>query len=193
MLQFHYLIIYLADNIWSLFTANNISAYLKSQKIDLNSNVVLNYIHNITSVFLINKVKRQEVIWKKIFEINDKFYFSDLWIRNTILWWYKQVDIAKILENIVFLHFKSLGYSIFVWKNKDKEIDFIVEKWNDKKYIQVTYLMINDETKQREFGNLLEIKDNYEKIVLSLDDFILWDYLWIKHYNLIDYISWKIN
>lgn len=182
------LIYYLSDNIWSLFTANNISKYLKSQKIDIGTNMVLEYINHITNVYLLNKVKRKEIIWKKIFEINDKFYFSDIWIRNSIIWWYKQVDIWKIMENIVFLHFKSLWYKINIWKNNTKEIDFTVEKWSDIKYIQVCYLIESEETKKREFWNLLEIKDNYEKIVLSLDDFIDWDYMWIKQYNLIDYI-----
>lgn len=179
----------MADNIWSLFTANNISKYLKSQKIDIWTNVVLNYISYIVNVYLLNKVKRQDIVWKKIFQINDKFYFSDIWIRNAILWWYKQVDIWKIIENIVFLHFKSKWYNIHIWKDKDKEIDFIVEKWNDIKYIQVCYLIINENTKNREFWNLLNINDNYEKIVLSLDEFISNDYKWIKHYNLIEYIS----
>jgi predicted AAA+ superfamily ATPase len=183
------LIVYLADNIWSLFTASNISKYLKSQKIDLNTNVVLNYLNYISSVYLVNKVKRQEIVWKKIFEINDKFYFSDLWIRNAIIGWYKQVDIAKIIENIVFIHFKSLWYSVFIWKNKNKEIDFIVEKWKDKKYIQVTYLLSEELTIKREFWNLLEIPDNYEKIVLSMDKFVDWDYKGIKHYNIIDYLK----
>ncbi len=182
------LIIYLSDNIWSLFTANNISKYLKSQKINIWTNVVLEYLNHITSVYLVNKVKRQEIVWKKIFEINDKYFFSDLWIRNSILWWYKQVDIGKIIENIVWLYFKSIWYKIHIWKNKTHEIDFIVEKWSDIKYIQVCYLLQDEKTKEREFWNLLEIKDNYEKIVLSLDDFIDWDYKWIKHYNLIDYI-----
>ena len=183
------LIVYLADNIWSLFTASNISKYLKSQKIDLNTNVVLNYLNYISSVYLVNKVKRQEIVWKKIFEINDKFYFSDIWIRNAIIGWYKQVDIAKILENIVFIHFKSLWYSVFIWKNKNKEIDFIVEKWKEKKYIQVAYLLLSESTIKREFWNLLEIPDNYEKIVLSMDNFVDGDYKGIKHYNIIDYLS----
>ncbi len=185
------LIIYLSDNIWSLFTASNISKYLKSQKIDLNTNVVLNYLNYIVAVYLVNKVKRQEVVGKKIFEINDKFYFSDLWIRNAIIWWYKQVDIAKILENIVFVHFKSLWYKVHIWKNKNKEIDFVVEKQNNIKYIQVAYLLIEESTIKREFWNLLEIPDNYEKIVLSMDKFIDGDYKWVKHYNLIDYLLKK--
>ena len=183
------LISYVWSNIWSLFSANNISKYLKSQKINIWTNVVIEYLLYATNVFLLNKVKRQEIIWKKIFEINDKYYFSDIWIRNTILWGYKQTDIAMIIENIVFLHFKSLGYKIHIWKNKSKEIDFVVEKWSDIKYIQVSYLIIDQKTKDREFWNLLELKNNYEKIVLSLDDYIDWDYKWIKHYNLIDYIS----
>lgn len=183
------LIMFLSDNVGSLFTANNISKYLKSQKVLIWTNIVLEYISYICNVYLLNKVKRQEIVWKKIFEINDKFYFSDLWIRNVLIWGYKQTDIGKIMENIVFLHFKAHSYKVHIWKNKDKEIDFIVEKnWNIK-YIQVAYLIESEETKEREFGNLIDIKDNYEKIVLSLDDFIEWDHKGIKHYNLIDYIS----
>lgn len=182
------LVIFLADSIWSLFTANNIAKYLKSQKVQIWLNSILEYLWFLNNIFLINKVKRQEVVGKKIFEINEKYYFSDIWLRNFILWWYKHSDIWKILENIVFLHFKSLGYSVFVWKNGNKEIDFIVEKWRDKKYIQVAYLLENEQTRQREFWNLLEIKDNYQKIVLSLDEFVEWDFLWIEHYNIIDYI-----
>lgn len=185
------LIHYLSDNIGSLFTANNISKYLKSQKVDIGTNVVLEYLWHMTSVYLINRVKRQDVVGKKIFEINDKYYFSDIWIRNMLLGWYKQVDIWKVIENIVWLHFRSLGYQIHIWKHMTKEIDFIVEKWSDLKYIQVCYLIENKETRNREFGNLLEIPDNYEKIVLSLDDFISWNSMGIKHYNLIEYISRK--
>ncbi|MDD5376747.1 MAG: ATP-binding protein [Candidatus Gracilibacteria bacterium] len=185
------LIYYLGDNVGSLFTANNISLYLKSQKVDIGTNVVLEYLHYITSVFLVNKVKRQEIVGKKIFEINDKFYFSDIGMRNAILGGYRQFDIAKIIENLVFLHFKALGYEIHIGKNKTKEIDFIVQKGSDIKYIQVCYLLADELTRQREFGNLLEIQDNYEKIVLSMDDFISGDYMGIKHYNLIDYLSQK--
>ncbi len=87
-----------------------------------------------------------------------------------LVWWYKQQDIGKILENIVFLHFKTLWYQIYIWKNNDKEVDFIVEKNWDRKYIQIAYLL-DEKTQKREFENLLAIPDNYEKIVLTLDDF----------------------
>ena len=182
------LIKYMADNVWNLTTPNNITKYLKSQKIEIWINSVNEYIKYLCSVFLINKVQRQEVIWKKIFEINDKYYFSDIWIRNMLVWGYKTQDIWKILENIIFLHFKILWYQIFVWKNEDKEIDFIVEKNWDKKYVQVAYLL-DKETQKREFENLLAIPDNYEKIVLTLDEFAGWDWNGIKCYNIINYLT----
>lgn len=186
------LIVYLADNVWNLFTARNISQYLKSQKIDLNPNVILNYLNYITSVFLVNKVRRKDVVWKKIFEINDKFYFSDVGIRNAIVGGFKQLDIWKVLENIVFVHFKSLWYKVYVGKYKDKEIDFVVEKKGDIKYIQVAYLLADEKTIDREFWNLLAIPDNYEKIVLSADNFFGGDYKWIKHYNIWEYL-WNLT
>lgn len=182
------LIKYISDNIWNLTTPNNIAKYLKSQKIEIWLNSVNEYIKYLCSVFLINKVQRQEIIGKKIFEINDKYYFSDIWIRNMLVWWYRTQDIWKILENIVFLHFKTLWYQVFVWKNGDKEIDFVVEKSGDKKYIQVAYLL-DEEIQKREFENLLAIPDNYEKMVLTLDDFAWWDRNWIKCYNIIDYLT----
>ena len=92
------------------------------------------------------------------------------------------------LRSGTVLHFKALWYQIFVWKNNDKEIDFVVEKASDKKYIQVAYLL-SEEAQKREFENLLEISDNYEKIVLTLDDFAGWDYNWIKCYNIVEYLS----
>ena len=183
------LMVYISDNIWQLFTANNISLYLKSQKVDINTNVVLNYVNYLSSVFLINKVKRFDIVGKKLFEVSEKIYFSDLGIRNMLIWWYKQTDISKILENIIYIHFRSLWYDVYIWKLWTKEIDFVVTKWNDKKYIQVCYLLADQSTIDREFWNLLQIKDNYEKIVLSMDDFISWDYQGIKHYNIIDYVS----
>ncbi|MGE4444124.1 MAG: ATP-binding protein [Candidatus Altimarinota bacterium] len=183
------LISFLSDNIGSLFTANNISKYLKSQKIEIGTNIVLEYISYLCNVYLLNKVKRQDIVGKKIFEVNDKYYFSDLGIRNVLIGGYKQVDIGKVIENIVFLHFKAHSYKIHIGKFKDKEIDFVVEKDGNFKYVQVAYLIENETTKQREFDNLLDIKDNYEKIVLSLDDFIEGNYKGIKHYNLMDYIS----
>lgn len=182
------LIFFLAENIGNLTTANTISKYLKSQKIDITVNTVLDYLGYVHAVFLVNQVKRMDVVGKKIFEVSEKYYFSDIGMRNVLLGGYRSMDIGKILENIVFLHFKAHGYQVFVGKDQNKEIDFVVQKWSDKKYIQVAYLIVDEDTKNREFGNLLTISDHYEKLVLSLDDFALWDIEGVKHYNIIDYL-----
>lgn len=178
---------YLADNIGSLVSAKKISDFLKSQKINISPNIVLDYLSFLAGAFFIFKVPRTDVQGKKIFEINEKYYFEDLGLRHTIIG-YRQADINKILENLVFLHLKILGYEVTVGQLKNKEIDFVCEKQGEKIYIQVAYLITN-ENKDREFGNLLNIKDNYPKIVISTDEMIKEKgYKGIKHINIRDFL-----
>jgi len=182
------LVDYLADNTGSLVSAKKISDFLKSQKINISPNVVLDYLSFLTNAFFVFKVSRSEIQGKKIFEINDKYYFEDLGLRHSLIG-YKQIDINKILENLVFLHLQILGYKITVGQLKDKEIDFVCEKNNKKVYVQVAYL-INNKNKDREFGNLLQIKDNHPKIVVSSDEFIgNSEYKGIKHLNIRNFLS----
>lgn len=181
------LIEFLSDNIGNLISANKINDFLKSQKVEISINTILNYINFLNQTFFIQKVKRQNIIGKKIFEINEKYYFEDLGIKNSIFG-YKESDINKILENLVYSHLKNLGYNVFVGVIENKEIDFVAFK-NDKKiYVQVCYLLFNKETKDREFGNLLSIKDNYEKIVVSMDQ-ISNNYMGIKNINILDFLT----
>ncbi len=182
------LIDYLADNTGSLVSSKKISDFLKSQKINISTNIVLDYLSFLANAFFIFKVQRSEVQGKKIFEINDKYYFEDLGLRHSLIG-YKQVDINKILENLVFLHLQILGYKVTVGQLKEKEIDFVCEKENKKIYIQVAYL-INDKNKDREFGNLLQIKDNYPKIVVSTDELIdNSEYKGVKHFNIRNFLT----
>lgn len=182
------LVQYLSDNVGSLVSAKKISDFLKSQKINISPNIVLDYLSFLTNAFFVFKVPRSDVRGKKIFEINDKYYFEDLGLRHSIKS-YSQVDISKVLENLVFLHLKISGYKITVGQLKDKEIDFVCEKQNKKVYIQVAYL-ITDENKEREFGNLLEIQDNYPKIVVSMDEMISEQgYKGVKHVNMRKFLS----
>ena len=111
------------------------------------------------------------------------------WIIYLIWLGYRQVDINKILENLVFLHLQILGYEITVGQLGDKEIDFVCEKRGKRLYVQVAYL-ITEENAKREFGNLLAIKDNYPKLVLSMDEMIDdSEYKGIKHLNIKDFLS----
>jgi len=184
---------YIAENTGNIISAKKISDFLKSQKINISNNIVLNYLNFLTNAFLINKIKRSEVGGKKIFETGEKFYFTDVGLRNSIIGFRLQ-DIAKIYENIVYNQISRLGYNITIGKLKDKEIDFICNKNNEKVYIQVTYILSDQKVIDREFGNLLKIKDNFPKIVISSDKFKVQTYQGIKHINIIDFLmSEKIN
>jgi predicted AAA+ superfamily ATPase len=182
------LIRFIADNVGSLVSANKISDYLKSQKIPLLPKTILEYLSNLENVFFIERVKRKEVGGKKIFEIGEKFYFEDLGIRNAIKSFEIQ-DINKILENLVFHHLRCMRYEVFIGKMGDKEIDFIAQKKEVVIYIQVAYMLIEPKTIEREFGNLLQIKDNYRKMVITMDELPLSNQQGIEHWNVRKFLS----
>ncbi|MCD4772028.1 MAG: ATP-binding protein [Bacteroidales bacterium] len=163
------LVQYIADNTGSIVSAKKISDFLKSQKINISSQVVLNYLSHLTNALLVFKVMRAEIQGKKIFETGEKYFFEDIGLRNSIVG-FKQVDIAKILENVVFLQLLISGYDVSVGKLGENEIDFVANKNGEKKYFQVAYLLSDKTTIEREFGNLLKIKDNYPKYVISMDN-----------------------
>ncbi len=162
------LVQYIADNTGSIVSAKKISDFLKSQKINISSQVVLNYLTHLTNALLVFKVMRAEIQGKKIFETGEKYYFEDIGLRNSIVG-FKQIDIAKILENVVYLQLLISGYDVSIGKLGENEIDFVAEKNGEKKYFQVAYLLSDKTTIEREFGNLLKIKDNYPKYVISMD------------------------
>ncbi len=182
------LVEYLAENTGSIVSAKKISDFLKSQKTNISPNIVLDYLSFLSAAFLIFKARRADVQGKKIFEINEKYYFEDLGIRNSVIG-YKRMDINKILENLIFMHLKIFGYKITVGQLGKKEIDFVAEKGGQRIYIQAAYLIANEEIKKREFGNLLEIRDNYPKIVVSMDEVKEERYKGVKHINIIDFLS----
>lgn len=187
------LVVFLSDNIGSLFSAHNISKYLKSQRIDISPQLTINYLKALTNAFFIHKVLRADIRGMKIFEIGEKYYFEDIGLRNAIKGFNQRTDIHKIMENVVYCHLLQQGYTIYIGKSEDKEIDFIGEKDGKKLYVQVALQIANEETEKREFGNLLEIADNYPKYVITLNDFMIGnDYKGIKHLNLRDFLSMKI-
>ncbi|MBT3261847.1 ATP-binding protein [bacterium] len=181
------LIIYVANNIGNIISAHKIGGFLNTQRLKISPSVVLNYLSYLNAVFFLNKIQRIDLQGKKIFEIGEKYYFTDLGIRHSLIG-FKQRDIGKILENIVFLHLKICGYRIFVGQDYPREIDFVCEKNQKKVYIQVAYLLTEDKTKAREFGNLLQIKDNYEKIVVSADELPPSNNQGIQHFNIRDFL-----
>lgn len=174
------LIEFLAKNTGTIFSARNIVKFLKSQNISISVTAVLNYLNYFETAFFISKVKRSDIQGKKIFEIGEKYYFSDLGLRNTIAG-FSPWELGLIVENAVFNHLKSCNYKILVGQSGVKEIDFIAEKNNEKSYIQVALRMTNPSTVQREFGNLLEIDNNYPKYVITLDEYAGTSFEGIQH------------
>ena len=174
------LIQFLSENIGNLFSAKNISDYLKSQHTTISVNQIQNYTEYLNNAFLIHRVERYDLIGKRVFEIGEKYYFENMGIRNIVIG-YRITDKAKILENLVYNHLLYKGYDIKVGYYGDKEIDFIGEKNGEKLYIQVALKIDSDKTAEREFGNLLKIQDNYPKIVVTEDTFSGNSYKGIRH------------
>ena len=163
------LIAYLADNTGSLFSANNISKYLKNQKIQIPVQTIINYTRILESSFLIHRVQRKEISGLKIFEIGEKYYFEDLGLRNNLTQNDPVEDRAKVIENAVYLFLIQNGYGIYAGKTENNEIDFMAQKQKEVIYIQVCWRIDNDKTWKRETGNLLEINDNFPKYIVTMD------------------------
>jgi len=165
------LIEYLADNVGNLFSASNIAKYLKSQRTTVTTQSVLNYLRPLTNAFFVYKVPRYDISGLKIFEVGEKYYFEDVGLRNCIRGFDRRKDINKVMENAVYLHLLRSGYKVFVGQLGSYEIDFVAKKNGNTIYVQVAYLLIDENTVNREFGNLMKIGDNYRKFVITMDEY----------------------
>ncbi len=174
------LVRYLANEVGNIISARNIVKFLKSQNISISINAVLNYLNYLSAAMLISVVKRSDIQGKKIFEIGEKYYFNDIGIRNAIAG-FSPFDMGQIIENVIFLHLKTIGYSVLIGKQSDKKVDFIAERNAEKIYIQAALRITGDQTMEREFGNLKAIKDNYPKYVITMDEYSGASHEGIKH------------
>ncbi len=164
------LIFFFASNVGSMFSAKRISDFLKSQKVNIAPNQVQIYAQHLVNAFLIHQVKRYDMEGKRVFEIGEKYYFENLGIRHA-LWGYRVEDFGKIMENAVYNHLLAHAYTVQVGIIGTNEIDFIAEKEGEKIYIQVALTLLEEKTIAREFGNLQKIKDNYTKMVITMDTY----------------------
>lgn len=163
------LVRFLADNIGKLISANSISKYMKSQGESITSSVVINYISFLCEAYILHKVNRYDIHGKRVFENNDKFYFEDNGVRNAIAGGTREGDIEKVIENIIYEHLIRLGYQVYVGQLQAGEIDFVCTKPEGQRiYVQASFIIAEQATREREFGNLRSIKDNYPKYVISM-------------------------
>lgn len=182
------LVLFLAGNTGSIFSAKKISDFLKSQRINMAPNQVQTYIQHLTNAFLIHKVARYDLIGKRLFEIGEKYYFENLGIRHG-LWGYRIEDLGKIMENAVYNHLLFNGYKVQVGVIGAAEIDFIGEKDGEKLYLQVALTINDTNTLEREFGNLKNIPDSYPKMVITMDAFSGNTYEGIKSIDLRSFLK----
>ncbi len=184
------LIDFIIDNIGNLFSINSIVKTLKNQSYKTNAETLTNYIEALKKSYFIYEVTRFDIKGKKILSGERKFYINDTGFKYFLSSSF-DFGIGKYLENIVFLELKRQGFDVYVGKIKDKEIDFIAEKNKEKIYLQVAYLLNDQQVIDREFQNLLDIKDHYPKYVLSVDDIEMGNINGIKHFKLNDFLLYN--
>lgn len=162
------LIRFFADTVGKLNSIGNICAYLKGQGQDVSTKTVSAYLGYFSEAYLISPVHRFDIHGKRLLESNDKLYFGDIGLRNIIAGGERGSDMEKIIENAVYLHLVNLGYKVSVGQLRAGEVDFVCVKTNDRRYVQVAYVINSEETALREFGRLKKINDNYPKYVISM-------------------------
>jgi len=177
---------YVIMNIGNTFSATSISKFFKNENRKVAIETILNYIKACEEAFLIYRVARNDLLGKKILNVNEKYYIADHGIREAIME-NNQKNINQVLENIVYFEMLRRGYNIKIGKVDNLEVDFVCKKNDETIYIQVSYLLASEDTKEREFLVLENIKDNYPKYVLSMDEFDM-SRNGIKHVNLIKFL-----
>lgn len=182
---------FLADNTGKIISSNNIAKYMKSQGENVTPTAVINYIKYLCEAYVIHKVSRYDIHGKKLFESNEKYYFEDHGLRNALVGGSREGDIEKVIENIVYNHLVRLGYEVTVGQLQAGEVDFVCTKpGGGRVYVQVSYLIADDITRNREFGNLQAIKDNYPKYVISTTPLVTRsDYDGITHLHLRTFLA----
>lgn len=180
------IIAYVMTNIGTTFSATSLVKFFKNEQRTVSAETILNYIRYCCDAYLFYQVKREDLPGKQILSSNEKYYIADHGIREAVFGGNTQ-NIKLILENIVYMELLRRGYSVTIGRVGDKEIDFVCTRQADKIYIQVTYLLASDETISREFGVYDNIRDNYPKYVVSLDEFDM-SRNGIKHRNIRDFL-----
>ncbi|MCI9246355.1 MAG: ATP-binding protein [Clostridia bacterium] len=177
---------FLMENIGGIISSNSITSYLKNEKIQTTPDTILNYVECITNSLIVNKVNRYDIRGKNVMATLEKYYLADLGLLQL-----KKSPIEKKvggrLENIVYNELIARGYEVYIGKTDKGEIDFTIDNFGERSYIQVIDYLSSDEVIQREFGAYKAVDDNYPKYVLSMDK-INYSQNGIIHKNVIEWL-----
>ncbi len=178
---------YAFDNIGNTFSGKNVADYFKSQQRKIDLNTVYNYLHALEGSFILYRVSRYDLKGKEILKTQEKFYLADISLLYATMG-YRDRMIAGVLENIVFLELKRRGYQVYIGKLDKREVDFVAELKEQKRYFQVAYKLESPETIEREFHPLLAIDDHFPKYVITMDEFFKDSIRGVKHLHISEFL-----
>ena len=178
---------YTFSNVGNTFSAKSIADYLKSERRSLDNETVYSYLDKLEKAYLLHRCSRYDLQGKEILKTQEKFYLADVALRYSVLG-YNADSVASSLENIVYLELCRRGYTVYVGKTSDGEIDFVAVRQNEKIYVQVTQEINSEKTEKREYNRLLETPDNYPKFVLTTDEFAGGNYEGIKTMHIANFL-----
>ena len=176
---------FILDNMGKTFSANSIVKFLRSEHRKLSVESIYNFLTWLEQAFIIHKCQRYDVIGKSILKTQEKYYLGDVSLKYGLMG-YNATMLPASIENIVYLELRRRGYEVFIGKNQTQEIDFIAQKQDEKIYIQVCVNLPPDST--RETDNLLAIKDNYPKYVITLDNLAVGNVNGVQIIHLADFL-----
>lgn len=183
------LVDFLIDSVGSPFSVNSVVKVLINSGYKTNNETVGNYLTFIKEAYFIHDTIRYDLKGKRILKGEKKYYLNDMAFKYYLSSSF-DFGTGRYLENIIFMELKRQQFNVYTGQVDGKEIDFIAEKNGEKKYVQVTYLLADENVINREFGNLELIKDNYEKLVISMDDINMGNRDGIKHISAWDFCGW---
>ncbi len=185
--QLERVIQYTFNNVGSTFSAKWISDYLKAERRSLDNETVYSYLEKLEKAYLLHRCSRYDLHGKEILKTQEKFYLADTSLRYSVLG-YHDDTVAGSLENAVYLELCRRGYTVYIGKTGDGEVDFVAVRQNEKIYVQVTQRINSEKTEKREYERLLEIRDNYPKYVLRTDEFAGGNYEGIITMHVADFL-----
>ena len=151
------------------FSARRIVNFLKGERRETSVETVLNYLTACEEAFLIARVPRQDLVGKRILAVDEKYYVMDTGLRNMVVRGNLRRDVDQLLENVVYFEFLRRGYDVTIGRVREKEVDFVCDRGNERLYVQVAFSLGSEDTRAREYGALEQIKTTDAKLLLTMD------------------------